>query len=514
MKKYLIVLLCVLLLFELSGCVEETAPNGKTDSITIALDQDIMGFYPWVKSYELYTVLVNRNIYNSLVEFDKIFRINPCLAKSWNNPDDYTWRFILRENVTFQNGYPFTSEDVKYTIDSIRENTSQDNQLRELLKLVEEVRILDTYTVEIRTSKPCSILLNLLTDIFIVSKQYQQETQTQQPIGTGAYRLINYSKNNFVELQRYDGYWKEELPEIKHATFKIIHGSENNAQAFFDHETDIAQLSVKYIKTGQVDDYSIRTIDNPSVVYLSFDFRDTNNITGQNEKNPFADLRVRKAVYQAINITAMLQNSTIRSACSQFVIPLIFGYNPEIQRPAYDIAAARQLMNDSGYEDGFSVQFEYSYDVFEQNTIDFIKKQLSEININLTVISLSYEEYISKLFTHNLTFYINVWTTGTGDSGEIYEYLIGTTNEERHIGSFNGGLYSNSTVDRLGENASVYIEPSGRLQLLQECFKVAMDDVAWVPLYTWKTSYGINNQFIWSPRADQQIVIEYISIAP
>ena len=509
MKKYLVIIVCFLL-FELSGCIEDTPSNGERDSISIAIAQDIIGFYPWVKSYEIYTVLVNRNIYNSLVEFDKIFRITPCLAESWNNPDAYTWRFFLRENVTFHNGNPFTSEDVKYTIDLIRENESDDNQLRELLKLVEEVKILDAYTLEIRTMKPCSNLLNLLTDIFIVSKQYQEETQTQQPIGTGAYRLINYSKNEYIELQRFDEYWKKDLPEIKHATFKIIRDYENCTKALLDHEVDIAQISQKYVDTDYAVNYSIETIANPSVVYISFDFRDTNNITGYNETNPFADLRVRKAIYQAINISEMLHNSTSRLPCSQFVIPLVFGYNPEIQRPTYNITAARQLMNDSGYKNGFTVVFDYSYDVFQQDTIEFIKNQLSEINITLTINSLSYEEYISKLLTHNVTFYINAWTTGTGDGGEIYDYLIGTKDEKKDIGSFNAGFYSNSTVDRLGENASIYMEPYGRRNLLQECFKVAMEDVAWIPLFTWKSSYGINNNFIWTPRADQQILIEYI----
>ena len=509
MKTCFIGIVCFLLLFELSGCITNTPSDGEKDSISIAISQDIIGFYPWVKSYEIYTVLVNRNIYNSLIEFDEIFRIKPCLAKSWNNPDDYTWKFFLRENVTFQNGYPFTSEDVKYTIDSIRENESDDNQLQELLKLIEEVKIIDIYTIEIKTTKPCPILLNLLTDIFIVSKQYQAEDHRQHPVGTGAYRLINYSKNQFIELQRYDNYWKK-APEIKHATFKIIRGEENNTKALQNRQVDIAEITHRYLENNDSGDFSIRTIDNPSVVYLSFDFRKTNNITGYHEKNPFADLRVRQAIYQAINISELLKNSSNRDPASQFVIPLVFGYNPEIQRPEYNITTARQLMNDSGYTNGFTVAFEYSSDVFGQDTIELIKNQLSEININLILNAFSYGEYISKLLVNNVTFYINVWTTGTGDGGEIYDYLIGTKNDEKNIGSFNAGFYSNSTVDRLGENASICMTAHERQNMLQECFKTAMEDVAWIPLFTWKTSYGISNQFLWTPRADQQILIEYI----
>lgn len=511
MKKYVLAIICVLVLCELSGCVEDKQINGKTDRISIAIPQDIIGFYPWAKSYEIYTVLINRNIYNSLVEFDEIFRINPCLATSWNNPDEHTWKFFLRENVTFHNGYPFTSDDVKYTFDSIRENTSEDNQLRELLKVIDEITIIDPHTVEIRTYKPCPIFLNLITDIFIVSKQYQEETKTQLPVGTGAYRLVNYSKNQFVELQRYNEYWKKDLPEIQYATFMIIHGYKNTTEALRNHQVDIAEILNLNVYTNDSEIYSIKMVDNPTVVYLSFDFRKTNNITGFNETNPFTDVRVRQAIYHAINITEMIGDSTSKSPCSQFVIPLIFGYNPEIQRATYNTTKARELLSESGYPNGFTVVFEYSSDVFEESTIESIKNQLSEINITLRTAAFSYEEFITKLFTKNVTFYINAWTTGTGDSGEIYDYLLGTVDEEKGIGSFNAGLYSNGLVDKLGENASMYMNSVGRRALLQESFKIAMEDVSWIPLFTWKTFYGINNEFIWTPRADQQILIEYVT---
>lgn len=513
MKKYLVIILCFLLILELSGCVEDSTSNGELESVSIAISQDIMGFYPWVKSYELYTLLVNRNIYNSLVEFDDIFRLNPGLAKSWNNPDNLTWRFYLRENVTFHNGYRFTSNDVKYTIDLIRQNESKNNQLKELLKLVTEVNIIDDYTIDIKTIKPCPILLNLLTDIFIVSKQYQEETQTQRPVGTGAYILVDYVKNNFIHFESYDNYWKKPLPEIKNATFKIIKDYKNRTKAFIDQEVDIAQIDQKYLDNNNSIDYSVKKMDNPTIAYISFDFRENNSVNVYSEKNPLSDVRVRKAIYQAINIDEMISNySGVLSPSSQFIIPLVFGYNTEIKRLLYDLENAQQLMKDAGYENGFEVIFDYSHDVFSRASIEYIKRQLSEIKINVTIKSLSYEEYISKLIANNCSIYANCWTTGTGDGGEIYDYLIGTNDEEKDIGLFNVGYYSNPEVDRLGENASVCMKADERQKLLQECFRIAMEDVAWIPLFTWKVSYGINNHFDWNPRADQQILVEDIEI--
>jgi len=395
----------------------------------------------------------------------------------------------------------------------IKENESDNNQLKELLKYINKVNIINNYTIELKTFKPCPILLNLLTDIFIVSKEYQEKTQISKPIGTGAYKFINYSKNEYINLERYDNYWKKPIPEIKYAKIRIISDYKICTKEFIDGEVDIAQIIQKYLENNKSVDYSIKTIDNPTIAYISFDFREKNNITGTNEKNPLADVRVRKAIYKAMDIDEILKNySEIFSNCSQFVIPLVFGYNPEIKRLSYNLENASQLMKDAGYENGFDVVFDYSFDVFSNIIIDNIKRQLSEIKINLTINAFPYEEYISKLTTYNCSMYANCWTTGTGDGGEIYDYLIGTKDDENDIGLFNVGLYSNPEVDRLGENASVCMNTKNRQKLLQDCFKIAMEDVAWIPLFKWKIYYGVNNHFDWTPRSDQQILIEYIKI--
>ena len=168
--------LSIVLVF--SGCItlSDVEKNEKIiDEIIIGISFDVCGFHPWMESYDVDTMSVNSNIFNSLVEFDNIFRITPALAVSWNNPNNLTWRFHLRESVKFHNGYNFTAEDVKFTIEMIKADNN--SILRELLTSVSNVTIKDNYTIDILTEKPCPILLNQLVDIFIVSKQYQEETK-------------------------------------------------------------------------------------------------------------------------------------------------------------------------------------------------------------------------------------------------------------------------------------------------------------------------------------------------
>ena len=110
------VLFFILIFSSLTGCITQKDKNSVItpirDSLIIGIGDSVHGFHPWMESYDVITLNVNMNIFNSLVEFDHIFRTKPKLATSWNNPNNLTWRFYLRENVKFHNGYNFTSEDV------------------------------------------------------------------------------------------------------------------------------------------------------------------------------------------------------------------------------------------------------------------------------------------------------------------------------------------------------------------------------------------------------------------
>ena len=157
-KIFTIFIISISIIF--SGCIslsETELTNDIKNKITIGICIDVCGFHPWMESYDVDTMSINSNIFNSLVEFDNDLRLVPSLAKYWSNPDNLTWRFYLRENVKFHNGYNFTAEDVKYTIYSIMNDSS--NDLMTLLLSIKEVNIIDDYTIDIITKYPNPIFL-------------------------------------------------------------------------------------------------------------------------------------------------------------------------------------------------------------------------------------------------------------------------------------------------------------------------------------------------------------------
>lgn len=511
-KKEVGILFLIGVLVIHSGCISKTAENDGQKEYVIGYSSDTLGFYPWIEAYDVDTMSINSNMFNSLVELDDSMRLTPGLARTWSNPDDFTWRFTLRDGVTFHNGYPLTAEDVKYTIDSIIED--EDNDLRGLLTAVSEVNIVDNLTVDIVTKEQYPILLNNLLDVFIVSKKYQEETDTHWPIGTGAYKLVDYVEGTSISFELNDLYWKGP-PDIRRFMFKIIEDSEEKKNALLDGTIDLSSFKSDYYEeVKNSNGLVIKTITSPTIFYICYDFREYGSVGYGDQKNPFSDVLVRKAVYHAIDIESIIEDELngFGTAATQFVSPMIYGYNPDIERLDYDANLSQQLLTDAGYEEGFSVIFDCTDDNGSMEICTILADQLSAVGINATLNPLGPDEFYDKILTRNSQFYILGWLAATADGGEIFDYLLRSVDDENGIGTYNLGYYSNALVDEIGENVSKLMDLEERLELMQEGFSIAMDEVAWVPLYSLDGNYAYIEELDWTPRADLNIKVEEITI--
>lgn len=515
MKKIHVIAVSILLLcVGYSGCINQAEENNQKQSqlLTIGIVAEPYGFFPWITSYDTNTLSINFNIFNPLVSFDNSFKLFPKLAKSWNNPNNCTWRFFLRTDVTFHNGYNFTAHDVKYTIDLIKNDTS--HVLRDLLTEVQDVHVVDNYTVDIVTYQPFPVLLNKLTNIPIASKQYGEEASEKWPIGTGAYKLEEYIPEDHITLVRFDEYSMGD-PVIKKVMYKIIQNTEDRKNAVISGDIDI----MEHVPQMYVDEIlntsgiTIKKISNPTVWYLGFDFRENNSSGFPGTNNPLADVRVRKAIYHAIDISRIIKLLHLAGEpASQFLSPLIFGFNPEIKRLPFDLNLSRQLLRDAGYENGFNV----TLDTIEESPLQVqlceeIAKQLSPI-LHVNVTPLPYHDYIHKLCTGNLSVYLLGWIPATGDGGEIFDYLLRSENHPLGRGSCNFGFYSNKTIDQLTTEISSTMNQKKRLELMKQGFAVAMDAVAWVPLYISICIVAFPDYLEWRPRSDLSVLVEEITV--
>lgn len=516
MKKILAVIFVIILLCTgFSGCINQADVGNqqKTELLTIGISEDPHGFAPWINSYDVLTMEINFNIFNPLVQFDNSFKLFPKLAKSWNNPNNCTWRFFLRDDVKFHNGDNFTAYDVKYTIDLLKDNKS--NVLRDLLTDIKEVRVLDNYTVDLITYLPSPVLLNKLTNVPIVSQKYEEITAKKWPIGTGAYKLEEYVPGDHLTLVRNNEYSMGH-PVIKKVIFKIIPKSEDLKNALLAKDIDVLehvpQMYVSEIlnSTG----ITVKKISNPTVSFLSFDFRENNSSGFPGAKNPLADVRVRKAMYYAIDDEKIIKlMASDAEPASQFLSPLIFGYNTRVKRLPYDLNLSRQLLREAGYENGFNLTIDCVENYQQQvQIINEIARQLSQI-LSIKVNYLSNDtEYYNKLYMRKCPIYLMGWIPATGDGGEIFDYLLRSENHPLGIGSYNFGFYSNQTIDQITSEVSYTMNQKTRLELMRQGFEIAMDDVACIPLYSSVCNVAFPEYIVWNPRSDLDTLVEEITV--
>jgi len=497
----------------IAGCI--TNSNNKENitntDIVIGMTRDISGFYPWMDTRDLTTLTVNINLFNCLAEIDPItFKIVPALAESWNNPDNVTWRFFLREGVKFHNGNLFTAEDVKFTIEYMRNYPFHSEELES----ISDVIIIDNYTIDIVTKRPIPLLLYKLSTLFILSEDYTrtiEDANETWPIGTGAYQLVDYVPENHITLERFDNYWKGQ-PEVQKVTFKKMNTSEELKNALINRELDIIPLTSEYIEEIQnTSGLTVQSVQTIGVIYLSFDFRVNDSFGFKGSKNPVSDVRVRKAIYHAVNIDTIIEkifNDSVTPA-SQFVTHYTFGYNPNISRLTYDLEMAKELMREAGYEDGFTIELDTLISGNMVNVSTEIIDQLSEINITVIHNVQPSNEYYTKLYYKNTSFYIaGIYPL---EAEGLIKLLLQTSDLQKGNGVWNYGNYSNPEVDQLCGILSYTMDSLKRLEYIHEIFSLAASDVAWIPLFSPKNFFGVIYEIDWNPSPSSFIWVETIS---
>jgi peptide/nickel transport system substrate-binding protein len=494
-----------------TGCLEGGEDRSDAHELIIGLSQDISGFYPWFIR-DITSVSVNQNFFNGLIELDNRTKgIRPALAERWLNPDNRTFRFYLREDVTFHNGEVFSAKDVNFTIQFLKNTTFY----QERLSAITDVIILNNYTVDIRTAEPSPLLLYdlLLVNILSESAVFQAiETNESWPVGTGPYQLVSYNPGESLHLKAYEEYWKG-TPDISDVTYRIYTEYDSCVNALLDSEIDLCPVSFDDIdQVATSSHHTIRSVQTVAVVYIGFDCRINDSYGFPPGENPFSDVRVRKAVYHAIDVDVFIRTKhNISSAIpvSQFITGHTFGYNPAIQRLPYDVAAATHLMKEAGYREGFSVVLD-CYDSNRSLEIcTLLVDQLAAINISVELHPLPSNEHLAKLYYKNTSLFLTALSPLTAE-GAI-QLLLHTSHMEEGLGIWNYGNYSNPKVDELYDHFIRTLDPSIRKEYLQETFSIVMEDVAGVPLYSSQAFYGVDKNIIWDPRPSLYILLDEIS---
>ena len=466
------------------------------------------------------------NIFDRLVDVevgtDGNSKIVPSLAESWDISDDgLEYTFHLRQGVKFHNGNDFTAEDVAYTFHRMLTveggvNTEFIDQIKgadELLAgetdTLEGVEVVDDYTIKVALKEPFAGFLASISSpgVSIYDSEATEAAGDQfgmdpaVTVGTGPFEFSSWSFNNQLVLTRNEDYWKgaSGLPGV---VIKIIPDTETQSMMFESGELDILDLDYAADSVDRfTETYPDQIVQGPRVgiVYFTMNFN----------KEPFQDVRVRKAVQMSIDRQAILDALYGgRGQVEQGIFPHgLIGFNPDQEEIKYDPEAAKALLAKAGYADGFDMEIAADSSASDTMTmaLEIVSDQLAEVGIRAEIKNYDESTWLETRKSGELGSFMATWSADYNEPDNFIYTFFG--NEEKtRIRSIN---YPDTEVMERVAKARTIVNEDERLaeyKALEE--KLIHEDAAWVPMFSRLHLFAVSKRVqgfvpLWSGLSDQ-----------
>lgn len=454
---------------------------------------------------------MNKNIYDCLVDFDPELNINPALAHKWENPDNLSWVFHLRNDVKFHDGTPFTAHDVKFSIERCK--TWEKSGFKATAGQIQSVEVIDDHTVKITTKQPFGILPRKLAQIMIMSRKFVEantdEYLTDHAIGTGPYKLKEWVKGDNLTLTANEDYFRG-APVIKEVVLKPLTNAPTRTAALLSGEVhvmdDVPVRDVDRIKAAK--NVSVSSRPSLRLIYLQMDQDRVTSpkIESPTGKNPLMDVRVRKALYYGIDEEAIVKHvmNGFAMPAGQLYPSSVFGYDDAIKRPPYDPEKAKALLKEAGYPDGFGITLDSPNDryVNDDKIAQAIASSLARIGLKVKVNAIPKKTFFPMTDRRETSFFLIGWSCADGDASAFLDGIAHTYDPDKGYGRYNRGRYSNPKVDEWIEAASGTVDSEKRLEAMKQAQKLVLEDQAFIPLHFQEDIYAKSDSLDWTPRAD------------
>jgi peptide/nickel transport system substrate-binding protein len=442
-----------------------------------------------------------KHIFDTLTWSGDGLEVEPRLAESWKPLNATTWEFKLRKGVKFHDGSDFTAEDVKFSIERIPVVTGP-NPLTIYVRRVKETKIVDPHTLHIVTDGPAPVLPNDFIRLFIVSakaaKGLTKETANEAfnsgkaAVGTGPYKFVSWTPKGDLVMDRFDGFWGAKEPWARHVRKEIPNDAARVAQLKAGQLDLINRVPASDVASLRRDaKLAVDVIDTVYVFNVEMDMREqARNVTGKDgsalAKNPFLDIRVREAIDMAIDrrTLAEIAMEGLGKPSHQMVTPTIFGFNKALGERKHDVAAAKKLMADAGYPNGFKVQFSFTQDRLpgDKQVGTSIAQMLAQIGIDATANAQPAAVFFPARTRGEFSMSMSGWGTLTGEAHYTLSSLAHSNDKDKKMGAFNVLGYKNSEMDKVLQDAAVEMDEGKRRALLEKANELLLKDRQRLPI--------------------------------
>ena len=464
------------------------------------------------------------HVFDALTRIDEHARLIPGIAKSWRALDATTWEFKLNQGIKFHDGSLLKAEDVLFSLERPLSIEGSPGGFAVYVRRIVSKEIADPYTIRLKTATPYGALPQDLNSIMIVSKKAARNARSadfdsgRAMIGTGPYKFVRWTRGDRVELARFNRYWDKRPPWSK-VTILMMTNDSARTIALLAGDVDV----IENVPTGDLPrlraDSNLRLAQTVSWRTIFFQLDQFNsqsrNITDLDgtplARNPFLDLRVRRAISKAINRKALVERVMSNAAvvASNVVAPQIFGNNPALMPEAYDPDGARKLLAEAGLPNGFAITVSAPNNryVNDDQVTQAVAQMLERIGIRCQVETFPFSVYLTKARDRQFSFAMLGWGSYAGDLA--MRALLMTVNPNEGTGAWNWGRYSNPKLDNLVRQALDTVDEAKREALVRDAEAVAASDVAIIPLYHQVATWAMTNKIFYPPRTNEQSLAQY-----
>jgi len=479
--------------------------------------------------------LLGYHFYERLTARDRALKIIPSLATSWERVNETTWRFHLRKGVRFHDGTPFTADDVVFSIERAQLPSSN---FKTFAGLIGKPRRVDDHTVEIATPGPSPILLEYVNTIMIMSKAWALKNGAAKPQdfknaedtfaarnanGTGPYRFVSWEPEVKTVLRKNADWWgiREGRFEgnVDEIVYRPIKSDATRMAALVSGEIDFVLDPPLQDIARLRNSPAVRIVEGPEnrVIFLAMEqASDELKYSSVKGRNPLKDLRVRQALYAAIDVEAIrAQVMRGQSAPTGSMVPPRISSPPSTEPRAvpYDPARARKLLAEAGYPQGFETQLLCPNNryVNDERICTALAAMFAKVGVKVSLALLPRAQFFQKVDLTDFAIHLYGWGGAPTDPGLVLGPVLHSF-DGKGRGDFNSGKYADPELDRLIRASEVEMDAARRAALMEQALQRVRTNVYTIPLHRQVIPWAVRKGVTVFHRPDNYLEMTWVKV--
>ena len=473
LEKVLAGWFAAVLLFALLSCSQRPDPN----TLVMIIESSPTNLDPRV-GLDAQSERIGELIFDALLTRDEHLNVQPGLAERWETPDPLTYVFHLRHGVTFHDGRPLTSRDVKWTFDSLLGGKIRSTKSA-TYRFVDRIDAPDDFTLVFHLKEPSATLLWNLSEGAIGIVPYGSLDEiTRTPVGSGPFKFVSAELDKEVILERNDHYWgpKARLARVR---FAVVPDTTTRALELRKGSADVAINAFPsdvVLALAKEPALAIERAPGTILSYAAFNLRDP----------ILRDVRVRQAIAYAVDRGPLIEYiwRGFAQPAASILPPQSWAYDADVPTYPHNPEKARQILDAAGYREVDGIRFRMTMKTSTEESTRLLaavlQQQLREAGIALDIRTFESATFLADVTSGAFQFYSLRWIGGNEDP-DIFDTVFHSSNIPPK--GRNRGFYSNPRVDILIDQARRESDQNIRKRLYAELQVVLAQDVPYVNLW-------------------------------